>query len=55
MVNYAYTNYEGNKRNSDWFIRTSASYMATDWRYGSALKHKMLLRTEVHTYMTHIV
>ena len=35
MVNYAYTDYNGQNRVSDWFIRTKAAYMATDWRYSA--------------------
>ena len=52
MVNYAYTgiqklyfrsstkqnsDYNGQNRVSDWFIRTKAAYMATDWRYAAGM------------------
>ena len=28
----------------DWWIRTEASYMATDWRYGSGIEYKIKRR-----------
>jgi len=49
MVNYAYTDYNGMNRYEDWFIRTNAAYMATDWRYGVGLMHKQILRKEYNS------
>ena len=29
MINYAYTDYKGQNRDADWFIRTQAAYLTT--------------------------
>lgn len=46
MLQYAYTNWTNEHRNEDWWIRTGASYMSTDWRYGSGIEYKMRRRQE---------
>ena len=46
MVNYAYTDYNGNNRNADWSIRSNGAHLATDWRYGVGILHKMRIRQE---------
>ena len=48
MVTYAYTNYTAHSRDSDWSIRTNAAYMATDWRYGIGILHKMRIRNQLN-------
>lgn len=47
MVNYAYTDYNGNNRNNDWSIRSNGAHLATDWRYGVGILHKMRIRQEL--------
>ena len=48
MVTFAYTNYTASSRDSDWSIRTNAAHMATDWRYGVGILHKMRIRNELN-------
>jgi hypothetical protein len=34
-LEFAYTYWNNPERDQDWWVRTGASYMSTDWRYGA--------------------